>query len=667
VRLVFGGRTLLRSALLASAAVLALAPGAGAVTQVTCANLASAMNSASAFEVLQLPPGDCSAAVHLINTQPLTLLGASSGGATVLKQSATDTPIIFSTDDVQLTLKDLTFTEVDGSAAVSLNGPGQVVTITDNTFSNNSDNGWGASLSFQSSGPVTATQPSVISGNTFSHNGAFAGAGIAVLQAPMPLVISNNRFIGNAAKFQGGAIAMTTTGAGTGAVTLTGNIFGGPGTTGNSSEGEGGAVSLSLAHGQSLTISANTFQGNAITDAGAATIDRLGAGLYVATAPDDTSYTVTQSNNTFIGNVIDATQATPTPLLAAGGAGEWVTGVSVKSTADKFIANRISSHDGLPPEGAGLGVLASAPWPTPGGAPAEPGSFTGADDVFRGNSTAVGGWGGAIYVGDPTTICKSSCPASSVALYDSTLIGNSVDAGAGSEGGAIWGEPADHLTLANSIVAGNAPKPELFGFASGGPQISYSDVCNEPGGTPVPAASAHDICATPLLNADGSEKSTSPTINAGSNALIPAGVSTDVIALPRVRPSHFVCNGPQPPAVVDMGAYEFQPLPLPCPHPPPFGVSILSSKLKVKHRHVAVRLLCLGAASYCDGTVAIFTTGKHPHRLGRHHFRIGNGKRAGVAVSVGGFSAPARVTVKVSARDARRHHARSHKTLPVSA
>jgi hypothetical protein len=39
-----------------------------------------------------------------------------------------------------------------------------------------------------------------------------------------------------------------------------------------------------------------------------------------------------------------------------------------------------------------------------------------------------------------------------------------VDAGLGSQGGAIWGDPNDTLALSNSIVYGNTPQPEIFGF-----------------------------------------------------------------------------------------------------------------------------------------------------------------------------------------------------------
>src|SRR5215471_11340067 len=72
---------------------------------------------------------------------------------------------------------------------------------------------------------------------------------------------------------------------------------------------------------------------------------------------------------------------------------------------------------------------------------------------------------------------SGSCPASTVTLHDSTVTGNSVDAGAGSEGGAIWGSLNDSLDIDNSIVFGNSPQPELFGFGANPPVIGFSDVC----------------------------------------------------------------------------------------------------------------------------------------------------------------------------------------------
>ena len=61
----------------------------------------------------------------------------------------------------------------------------------------------------------------------------------------------------------------------------------------------------------------------------------------------------------------------------------------------------------------------------------------------------------------------------------------------------------------------------------------------------------------------------SPTLDAGSNALIPSGVTTDLAGTARIRENLGGCSRTTPPAIVDMGAFEFTghqpPLPCPCP------------------------------------------------------------------------------------------------------
>ncbi len=140
---------------------------------------------------------------------------------------------------------------------------------------------------------------------------------------------------------------------------------------------------------------------------------------------------------------------------------------------------------------------------------------------------------------------------------------NSVAAGEGSEGGGLWGSPTDKLAIENSIIYGNAPTPQIYGFG-GGSTFAYSDVCNEPGGPSVGGAGV--ICMNPLLNGLGEETLASPTIDAGSNALVPAVLSTDLAGAPRITATRLSCSGLGP-AIADMGAFEYQLVgpTLPCP------------------------------------------------------------------------------------------------------
>ncbi len=313
-----------------------------------------------------------------------------------------------------------------------------------------------------------------------------------------------------------------------------------------------------------------------------------------------------------------------------------------KFTADRFIDNRVAVNDGAPPEGGGVGAIAAAPIFS---APAEPAAFTGRDDRFTGNSTAAGGWRGAIYVGAPAPDCPPGpgCPGSTITLDDSTVVGNHVDAGVGSEGSALWGSLHDMVTVNNSIIFGNAPKPEISWFGSHPPVFAYSDVCTESGGPTV--SGAGNICKDPKLKADGAETlGVSPTIAKGSVVLVPAGLSTDLAGHSRVTPD-FSCKGKRLPPHVDMGAFEAL---IPRPFCPAHSnVILLSTQLADKHGKAAVKLRCRKAP--CVGTLTIL------HRrlnLGHAHFRIRVAERFRVEVKLSagalaklGTKSPAAVTI----------------------
>ena len=636
-----GGRVRAIVVGLAALGVLFTAPPALAATSVTCAGLQSAMDSATPGEVLQLQGPTCVTNIdEETNTNAFTLEGTSGG--TTLTPAVASKPIIESTGGaVRFTLSGLTFSGTSGASAILLQGPGEAVTISDDTFTANVlPSGFGAAVSIQLTGPSTAATPTVITGSTFAGDQSSGGGAVAALDTP-PLLISNNSFIGNSASTSGGGAL--TVGGGMGAATtvqITGNTF-----AGNTSQGPGGAAYVALAHQQSLVLTSNTFLVNKITgNSSDVNLVREGGAVYLTADKGDNSFTVAQSHNTFTGNVINETRSAPAPPVIGGGA-EWIQGATVRSTADTFTSNRLALNDGAPPEGGAVGALATA---ASGSTAAQPGVFIGADDVFSGNSTAAGGWGGAIYVGGPPPSCTGTCPPSTLTLNDSTVIDNSIDGGKGSEGGAIWGSPGDHLTFENSIAFGNTPQPELlgFGFGSGRPVIAFSDVCYEPGGTRVPTAFVSgDICEDPELLPSGAETPWSPTIDAGANALVPAGLTTDLAGNPRVIASKRGCNGP-PALLVDMGAYEFTGLtpPPPCPSPPTGPVHVVRVRITIggggltlRRGAVRVRLSCQTGVSYCDGTLELRLLGKHRRgELGKAHFHIPKGRTALVTVELSG-------------------------------
>jgi hypothetical protein len=277
-----------------------------------------------------------------------------------------------------------------------------------------------------------------------------------------------------------------------------------------------------------------------------------------------------------------------------------------------FDGNVISVSDGAPPQGGGLGVFGTNE------VGPQPGRFTGANDLFVGNSVASGGRGGAIYVGGPDYDCSSACPASSLALSNSTLYKNRATSG---EGGALWGSSNDSLVVTNSILAVNGAgpaQPDVFGFS--GPSVQFSDACGPPTlGGPLPGAG--NICNVPALALDGTELANSPTVDAGSNALPAAGLAVDLAGNPRILPGHLVCGFPDA-AVVDMGAFEAP--------TPTSGGGCPAGKLTVgkprrSKKGITITLTCAGSRGEpCQGYGVLLVTEHHRgHKILRlSHTRV---------------------------------------------
>ncbi len=177
--------------------------------------------------------------------------------------------------------------------------------------------------------------------------------------------------------------------------------------------------------------------------------------------------------------------------------------------------------------------------------------------TFNGNSA---GYGGGIYNYESTWM-----------LTNATFSGNRADQGGGlmntfrsatltnvtfsgnsaRYGGGIYNQYSS-LMLANSTLWGNTASlggAQIYGGAS----VTYSDVQGGWSGT-------GNLDADPLfVDADGADnvpgtgddnlrlRGGSPAINAGSNAAVPAGMTTDLDGAPRIFSG-----------VVDMGAYEYQ-------------------------------------------------------------------------------------------------------------
>jgi hypothetical protein len=342
----------------------------------------------------------------------------------------------------------------------------------------------------------------------------------------------------------------------TGALTIansafTGNRLQSTASAGTGAAGGGAAVMFGCdsAHSVNLSISHNTFSGNSIATEGASA---YGAGLYVAN-DNNGQLSAAQASNGFTGNAITTSGAAG----SYNGAGEWLASVDLQSTADAFTGNTLPGPSGVAgsSEGAGLGIVRGTCGSPPSSAAAT-GVLTG--DVVAGNSIATPNGGGQVEGAGVYAGCEALQGGGGFGLTvrDSTVSGNSGPGGAA----GIQGEGGDAVTLQNAIVTGNvgAGSTQIAGFGIGGGTGSvtstFSDACA--GGGTAPLSGAGNICASPALvsasTGDVHETASSPTINTGSNALIPPGLGTDFYGNARVFPETRCTPN------VDIGAAEFQ-------------------------------------------------------------------------------------------------------------
>ena len=327
-------------------------------------------------------------------------------------------------------------------------------------------------------------------------------------------------------------------------VTLTDSTF-----TNDLADPIGGGAVIQLGCPNAVTptasVTGNVFSNDHVTDTMSGAD---GGGLYVSGSNPPIS--LTQQDNIFESDSVTGAAA------ALAGGGEDAIGANITSAGDQFINDSLSgpSTSTASSWGAGLALFTACASVTS--------QFT--DLVAAGNSigaptgsaTGADVAGGGIYA-------DGACPqtAYNLTLINSTVSGNTVSgstvAGVGPVAG-VSGLTYDTLTLQNTIVDGDSGGAELGGFgASTGASVTAtdSDVCAV-GSTSVAFAGTGNICAAPALagaaTGDAHETAASPTIDAGSNALVPAGVSTDAYGNPRIVPR--VGGGT---ALVDIGAAEF--------------------------------------------------------------------------------------------------------------
>jgi hypothetical protein len=287
-------------------------------------------------------------------------------------------------------------------------------------------------------------------------------------------------------------------------------------------------------------------------------------------------------------------------------------GADATSTGDGFSASYLPgpASTNAASEGAGLDVASSDCVSS-----TSTGTNTRAIDLVAvdnsiGSPTGGTSEGAGIHVG-----CGSGGQYA-LSLIDSTVSGNQAPGGVA----AVSGEGNDRISLANTIATGDSGAKEIDGFDSAGGSLSssYSDLCQS-GSSNEPEPGPGNICADPRLVGpvaggpfapfDAHETASSPTIDAGSNSLVPSGITADYFGNPRVVPRPSGC-GPTPPAVVDIGAAEFQSSAPACPPPgSPYMPSASTSSptiISVSIAHVRTRP---------DGTIVVSVTSGGPGTL----------------------------------------------------
>lgn len=553
-------------AILALALGLLASPALAVESTVNCAGLQSALTGAKAGDKVTLSELCKSGFPYKLPAVQMTLAGTPGAGFdggtnTVQLEGSGAAPTIEG-----LIFENARNTAANSGGALTLNGApeGSTVTLAHDTFTNDfatGGEGGGARIN-------TASAAVTVSDSTFSANSA-TGVGGALAMFATSATLSGDTFNGNSATgpgSSGGALSAFSLG---GPIALSTSSF-----TGNSANAEGGGALLTAeAAGIAITLNGNTFSHNSVSDPGGTNIDPrgyLGGGLSlqgISTA----STNAVQQGNTFDGNGVSFKAA----AVSAMGGGESTTHVALQSTGDRFTNNTLqppNAKENAKPErvfgwGAGLSVAecgeTTEPPPT---IPNVESTLTNA--VVAGNTLQSGpsANGAGVYIG---FVCPNAY--ATLRVSDSTVTGNTVSGASGPVAG-ISGGPHDVLALSNTIVFGDSGGPELGGFQGlAGVSATYSDVCS---GT-APFAGTGNICADPLLlgpgpgSTDVRETAASPTLERGSNGLIPAGLSTDAFGTPRVL-GPILCSA-SPAAIVDMGAAEYA---YPVPSCPP---TILSS------------------------------------------------------------------------------------------
>jgi hypothetical protein len=426
------------------------------------------------------------------------------------------------------------------TSGISGNGSGQLGSLLGGTIDEPSATTTIENLTFENAVTPASADPSafnlevdqgalVLSNDTFTNN-----SDSDTEQPPV--------FIGDACVGTGGSISIAHS-------TFTGNTFSG---ADRFYGGAGLMLELSCPT-DAVTLSHNQITNNTLD---AISNDGLGAGLYIW---GEANETIVQNDNTFSGNSVVAS-GTPEDY---GGGGEWAQRLNVQSTGDSFNGNSLPGTTGSNWSWGGGFASVNCDYGTLSAS-----TSTFSDDVVAANTItnsasdlSADAQGAGVYLG-----CSVDPDYNGLTINDSTITDNKVVPSASDAVAGIDGAGNDTLTLNNTIVYGDSGGSEVSGFTASGSSLtaSYSDLCN--GSSPYTGTG--NICANPQLGGtDGvQESASSPTLNAGSNALIPSGLTSDFFGNPRTNAPTATCSVN---TNVDIGAAQYGPVCKTVPAPPP--------------------------------------------------------------------------------------------------
>jgi len=388
-----------------------------------------------------------------------------------------------------------------------------------------------------------------ISGLTVSGGSATYGGGISNSGT---LVLAESAVRGNSGVFGGGIIN-------SGTMTMTNSTI-----SGNSAATQGGGMfNLGM-----TTVTGSTFSGNSGGN--------CGGGILNGTNLDDFA-TLTVINSTFSGNSAgvggglfnsyqDTMRVTNCTLTGNSGGGIanngmlTITGSTVTGNSSGGIENGMGT---LTITGSTVsGNLADV-----GAGISSNGTLTVANTTVSGNSATF--YGGGIFNTGTLTVASTTVSGNSAALggglfNEGTMTVANItvtDNSAANQGGGVFNYDGFGTTaMTNTIAAGNsAPTdPNISGMIDAGNSFNNLIGTGNAGGlTTGPNGNIISVDVALVLNPtladNGGPTKTyalipgSPAINAGSNAHVPAGVTTDQRGFVRVA-------GP----AVDIGAFELQ-------------------------------------------------------------------------------------------------------------